>query len=169
MTLPIITHPNDAMLRCQTQLVDLDILATKETQTFLDQMIATMHANNGIGLAAPQVNHSTRICIINKEAFSKRFKLAGKPLETDLALINPIYEHTSKKHNTDIEMCLSIPGVAGRVKRWKNITVTAFDRFGTPITFEASAWLARVLQHEIDHLEGVLFIDRTNDLWEVEV
>lgn len=166
MNLPIITHPNDAMLRKKTTEVPLSALQTDTTRELIANMKDTMHAANGIGIAAPQVNASVRICILNKEAFPKRFKLNGHLVEQDIALINPTWERLSRKHDTDIEGCLSIPGKLGRVKRWKDIMVRTQLETGELIQFEAHGYLARVIQHEVDHLDGVLYIDRTEDVWD---
>lgn len=166
MILPIVTHPNDAMLRKETELISIAALKDPELQSFFDDMIATMHAANGIGIAAPQVNRSIRATILNKEAFPKRFLVGGQEVRNDVVLINPKWERTSKKSDVDIEGCLSIPGKLGRVKRWKDITVQAFDRNGKLLVFQAHGYLARVIQHEVDHLDGVLYIDRTNDMWD---
>jgi peptide deformylase len=168
MKLPVIIHPNDAMLRKKTTDVSLEALKHDNTQKLIADMKDTMHAERGIGIAAPQVNASVRICIINKDAFPKRFKLDGAILAEDIALINPYWERTSKKSETDLESCLSIPGWQGNVKRWKRINVVALDIQGNKIEFEAKGYLARVIQHEIDHLEGILYIDRTEDVWEIQ-
>lgn len=168
MTLPIVTHPNDAMLRKPTTDIAVSDIQNDTLQTLIDNMIDTMHSANGIGIAAPQVDASLRVCIINKEAFPKHMELGGNRIDTDIALINPYWERTSKKSDVDVEGCLSIPGLQGRVKRWKNITVSAYDRDGNELEFEAKGYLARVIQHEVDHLEGILYIDRTDDVWEVE-
>jgi peptide deformylase len=165
MNLPIVTHPNDSMLRSPSKEVSQDDLQLDTTRALIQNMIDTMHAANGIGIAAPQVNAAVRICIINKEAFPKRFKLNGSMVSEDIALINPTWERMSRKHDTDIEGCLSIPGKLGRVKRWKDISVTATLTDGTTVLFEAHNYLARVIQHEVDHLNGVLYIDRTEDVW----
>jgi peptide deformylase len=166
MTLPIVIHPTDEMLRKQTTTVTPELIGMNTTQTLIKNMIDTMHAANGIGIAAPQVGASVRICIINKDAFPKRFKLQGDEVLADIALINPTWERMSRKYDTDIEGCLSIPGKLGRVKRWKDIHVTARTKDGVPIQFDAHGYLARVIQHEVDHLDGILYIDKTDDVWD---
>lgn len=165
MNLPIVTHPNDSMLRSPSNEVSVEALQLHTTRALIQNMIDTMHAANGIGIAAPQVNAAVRICIINKEAFPKRFKLNESVVSEDMALINPTWERMSRKHDTDVEGCLSIPGKLGRVKRWKDISVMARLADGTAVQFEAHNYLARVIQHEVDHLDGILYIDRTEDVW----
>lgn len=166
MKLNIVLHPNDAMLRTKATTVSAPDLVIDTTIELIQNMKDTMHAANGIGIAAPQVNASVRICILNKEAFPKRFKLNGHLVEQDIALINPTWERLSRKHDTDIEGCLSITGKLGRVKRWKDIMVRTQLETGEIVQFEAHGYLARVIQHEVDHLDGVLYIDRTDDVWD---
>lgn len=166
MILPIITHPNDDMLRKPTSEVSLEALQLDTTRELIQNMNETMHQANGIGIAAPQVNAAVRICIINKEAFPVDFLVGEKNIQSDVVLINPTWERTSRKSDVDIEGCLSIPGKFGRVKRWKDITVQALDLNGTLLVFKAHGYLARVIQHEVDHLDGILYIDRTDDVWD---
>jgi peptide deformylase len=156
------------MLRKPAAVIDTKQIGEPTLQTLITDMTETMHASNGIGIAAPQVNASLRVCMINKEAFPKRFELLGTAIREDIALINPYWERISRKHDTDIEGCLSIPQMQGRVKRWKDIVVTAYTKKGDKVQFEAHGYLARVIQHEVDHLEGILYLDRTDDVWEVE-
>lgn len=165
----IIFHPNDAMLRKKAALLSVQTIATDTSlQTLIDDMIDTMHAAKGIGIAAPQVNESLSVCIINNDAFPAHIKINGSSttMRSDIALINPTWEKTSKKYDVDVEGCLSIPGLHGNVKRWTQIDVTALDRSGNALSFSAKHYLARVIQHEIDHLDGILYIDRTDDTWQ---
>lgn len=161
MTLPISKHPVDDILRVQTTDIPLDVLKLPETQELIDNMIDTMYSAQGIGIAAPQVFKDRRICIIGKDA--------DESLTDDLALVNPSWERTSKRKAAEMEGCLSIPNTYGKVTRWKNIVVTALDRHGNEIKFEAHGFFARVIQHEVDHLDGVLFIDKATGIHEAEV
>src|SRR3989344_4206545 len=136
MILPIVTIPA-ALLRQQTKPLTKQELARKETQQLIDDMLETMPASHGIGLAAPQVNHSVRLTV------------------------NARIMQTSKDMENDEEGCLSIPGVYGTILRHARIRVTFLDRKGKKITLRAQGLLARVFQHEIDHLDGILFVDRT--------
>lgn len=141
-----------------------DVLMQEKTQQFIDELIPTMYDDDGIGIAAPQVGNNIRVCIIGKDAIPKRHELAGK----DIALVNPRYIKTSKKTHIETEGCLSVPGAFGPVKRSKDIEVTALTRDGEEITFPARGFFARVIQHEIDHLDGILYIDRAESLTEME-
>ena len=148
MILPIVTIPA-ALLRQQTKPLTKQELARKETQQLIDDMLETMPASHGIGLAAPQVNHSVRLTVIATDR---------KPL----VVVNARIMQTAKDMENDEEGCLSIPGVYGTIPRHARIRVTFLDRKGKKITLRAQGLLARVFQHEIDHLDGILFVDRTN-------
>lgn len=113
-------------------------------------MIETCRKANGIGLAAPQIGQSIRLCIINLEDF-------GLP---PFALINPMVKKSSWKKVEMEEGCLSIPKVYGIVKRPAKITVEALNLNGEKNKFDAAGMLSRVIQHEIDHLDGILFTSK---------
>lgn len=157
--LKIVTLPTKS-LRERSKEVDRDLLMTEEMQKFIDEMVPMMHKSDGVGLAAPQVGKNMRVCVIAK--------LADKKLTEDLILINPVWEKISKKKNVDNEGCLSVPNIFGKVTRYSDVHVTAWNRFGEIISFEAHKFFARVIQHESDHLNGVLFIDKAKDLYTVE-
>jgi peptide deformylase len=127
-------------------------------------MMPTMYAADGIGLAAPQVAHNIRICTIGKAAIKAKHILP----QEDLVLVNPVWIKTGLRKVEDWEGCLSVPKKVGKVKRYKNIMVKAWDRLGNPLSFPASDMLARVVQHEVDHLDGILFIDKAKDIQDVE-
>jgi peptide deformylase len=153
--LPVLKIPTPS-LRVRSREVTLVELATPDMQTFIDNMIPTMYGDDGIGLAAPQVGNNVRIAVIGKDA--------DRSLETDLVLVNPMYERISKKTYIDVEGCLSVPGKMGKVKRFSDIQVKALDRHGNMIEFKAHKYFARVIQHEVDHLDGILYIDRAFDI-----
>ena len=121
---------------------------TPEIQRLIDQLIETMYHDLGIGLAAPQVGVSLRVIALDDEH--------GKG---PTALINPVIT-ASRGQVAGEEGCLSLPGVFGEVVRAEWVSVKAQDREGRSLSFEAQGLLARVIQHEIDHLDGILFIDR---------
>ncbi len=135
------------ILKTVATTVDPTAISSKEIQRLITDMIETMHAAQGIGIAAPQVNVSLRIAIINERP---------RPF----AIINPKIVRKSLRSETTEEGCLSIPGVFGTVRRPRSVTVAFLDERGSQQTRQASGLLARVFQHEIDHLNGVLFIDR---------
>ncbi|HZK25808.1 MAG TPA: peptide deformylase [Oscillospiraceae bacterium] len=122
----------------------------------LNEMAETMYDAQGVGLAAPQVGISKRLVVIDVQDDRGLLKL-----------INPkIIDRSGKE--TAIEGCLSFPGIAGEVERAAQVTVEALDETGTKITIEAEGLLARACQHEFDHLEGVLFVDRATRFIEQE-
>jgi peptide deformylase len=122
---------------------------TPEIIRLIDDMIETMHAAPGVGLAAPQVGESVRVIVAD----------VG---EGPLALVNPKLLKRSGKQ-TFTEGCLCLPGVEAPVERASHVVVKGLDRAGKSVTVEARELLATVLQHEIDHLEGLVFIDRVSD------
>ncbi len=161
--LKIIKIPTPS-LRERSVEIDRDFLLSVNTQELIDEMIPTMYDDDGIGLAAPQVDNNVRILVVGKEAINKDHDLAGQ----DLVLVNPVWERTSRKTAWDTEGCLSVPKTFGKVKRYKNIYVEAWDRDGHELKFKATDFFARVIQHEVDHLDGILFVDKAKDIYEVE-
>ena len=143
MRYPILIHPNDKLKRV-AQPIDV---ITDETVALLDNLYETMVANDGIGIAAPQVGKNKRIAVVEVDEGDK------------FELINPeIIE--AKGESIDVEGCLSIPHVYGIVKRADEVTVRYYDREGEEIEVTAFGYLARAFQHEIDHLDGVLFVEK---------
>ena len=124
---------------------------TKTVRSLLDNMVQTMQEADGVGLAAPQVGVSLRVVVID----------VGEGL---IELINPEIV-ASEGCETGTEGCLSIPWMYGDVERFTAVTVQGIDRHGAPITVQGSGLLARALQHEIDHLEGILFIERAQSVF----
>ncbi len=140
---------------------------TPEVQELFDDMIETMRAAPGVGLAAPQVAVSQRIIVV-EFAEPKEDPEAPPPTPELYTLINPEVVRRSKELVSGVEACLSIPGFAGEVERSKAVTVKGVNRQGDEVRIKAEGWLARIFQHEIDHLDGVLFIDRAEEVWRVE-
>lgn len=120
-------------------------------RSLIEDMRETMHAYRGIGLAANQIGVLQRVLVIDVPL--------GEERRADLALVNPVLS-ARKGSRTDEEGCLSIPGLYDDVRRAEKLHVEAQDLEGQPISFDAEGYLARVLQHEVDHLDGVLFVDR---------
>lgn len=143
MRYPIIIHPDDKLRKpCEPITV-----VTDELVQLLDDMYETMVAHDGIGIAAPQIGKNIQVAVIEIEE-GDRFDL-----------INPVIIQ-SKGTDIDVEGCLSIPHVYGTVERADEVTVRYFDREGQEMEVEAFGYLARAFQHEIDHLNGKLFIDQ---------
>ena len=127
---------------------------TERIQTLVDDMIETMHDANGVGLAAPQVGVMRRIFVVD----------IG---EGPIVLINPeIIEMSGEQ--TGEEGCLSLPGKAGTVTRANYVKIKGLDREGNEQVYEGTELLARAFQHENDHLDGILYIDKASETWEYE-
>lgn len=157
--LSIVTIPTST-LRERSREVLIDELASEDMQAFIAELTPKMYELDGIGIASTQVGNNIRVCVIGKDAIPKRHALAGK----DLILVNPEYERTGKKTITETEGCLSVPGSYGPVRRYRDLRVTALNPQGEQFTFDARGFFARVIQHEIDHLNGILYIDRADQL-----
>ncbi len=158
----IITSENKILRRKAKKVVKV----TPELQTLADDMVETMRAAPGVGLAAPQVGISERLFVAELER-SEDQPGSGKTY----IVFNPEFIWKSEETVDGVEGCLSIPGYAGEVTRHEKVVIKGLDRQGRRIRIEAEGWLARVFQHEIDHLDGVLFTDRISDpdkIWPIE-
>jgi peptide deformylase len=129
-------------------------------QTLIDNMIDTMHAAPGVGLAAPQVGVSERVIVV--EYGDEEDETVPKKL---YALVNPEFKAIPQETEVGVEGCLSVPGLLGEVERSLAVTVKGLNRRGQPMRIKAKGWLARIIQHEIDHLNGVVFTDRATKIW----
>ncbi|MBL8058550.1 MAG: peptide deformylase [Anaerolineales bacterium] len=167
MTLRTIITPDNPVLRKKAHAVK-DV-ADAALQRLIDDMIETMRAAPGVGLAAPQVAVSQRLAVIEYAPGSEDLPEDAEPPALKLfVLINPEITQRSEALVDGAEGCLSIPGYAGNVLRHQAVTVRALNRKGRPVKIKATGWLARIFQHEIDHLDGVLFIDRASKVWKAK-
>lgn len=137
-------------------------------QTLVDDMIETLIQAPGVGLAAPQVNIGQQLIVVRLPDDEESRKEFGEDAGVVHVVANPKIIKTSKTVIEGVEGCLSIPGYAGEVDRYEMVVVTGQDRYGKPFRIKAKDWLARVFQHEIDHLHGQLFIDIANRVWEIK-
>jgi peptide deformylase len=151
-------HP---VLRSRAREVERGELKQASMQKLIDDMIDTMHEYHGVGLAAPQVHEGLRIFVA---AISPKIDEPLSPSDPPMVFINPVITPTGPEVVEDWEGCLSIPDIRGRVPRARAIRVTALDRQGTKIDLASQDFPARVIQHETDHLDGVLFFDRMESL-----
>ena len=163
MPIRTIIGPNNPVLRRKAHAVDNP--NTAATQQLIDDMIATMRDAPGVGLAAPQVAVGQRIAVIEYGEIPDDAPDDFEPEKKLYVIVNPEIVARSEELVDGNEGCLSLPGYAGSVKRHQAITVRALNRKGKPIKIKARDWLARIFQHEIDHLDGVLFIDRATKIW----
>ncbi len=160
MVYDIVFEPNEILHRRSADLTPEQI-NTPKIQKFIKDMIETMYAKDGVGLAAVQVGESMQLCVI-----AKNFNDLNP--NQDLCLINPTWTKATRHTNWDEEGCLSVPGIYGKVKRYTNLKVKALDSKGRPLEFNASDFFARIIQHESDHLNGILFIEKAKDLHRFE-
>ena len=166
MTIRTIIQPDNPTLRRKAHAVDNP--NTPATQKLIDDMIATMREAPGVGLAAPQVAVSQRIAVIEYGEAPEDAPEDFEPEKKLYVIVNPEIVARSEDLVDGAEGCLSLPGYAGKVMRHQAITVKALNRKGKLIKIKARDWLARIFQHEIDHLDGVLFIDRASKVWRTE-
>ena len=148
-------HP---VLRQKAREVTAEEIRSPEIQQLIDDMVETMRDASGVGLAAPQVYEGLRI--ITAEVQSSDEEDEGVPL---VILVNPRIVRASKEGIVDWEGCLSIPDIRGMVPRHVAVEVEGWDRHGRPVRLQADGFFARVLQHEIDHLDGILYFDRMEE------
>ena len=150
-------HP---VLRTPTQEVSPQELASDRIQTFIDDMVETMRDANGAGLAANQVYVSKKICIME---VGDNPRYPYKPKIPLTILVNPVITPIGTDTFSNFEGCLSVPNLRGRVDRFAHVKVDALDRFGEPIHIETKGITAGTFQHEVDHLDMKLFLDRVTD------
>ena len=160
----IVTLPDPVLRRKARPVTTFD----KDLQTLIDDMVETMRDAPGVGLAAPQVGVSQRLIVI---------EYADPPEEGDeekevtpklYVVANPEIVKTSEEKVLGVEGCLSIPALVGEVDRYSMVQVKGLNRRGQPMKIKAEGWLARIFQHEIDHINGVVFPDRATRVWKPE-
>jgi len=161
---PIIRPDNPTLRKKATRITAFD----KKFQILVDDMVETMLDAPGVGLAAPQVAISQRVVVVQLPDDEKSREEFGDEAGKLYVLVNPEIIKASKEMVEGIEGCLSIPGYVGLVDRHEKVTVSAQDRYGKAFRKKAEGWLARVFQHEIDHLDGRLYIDIAKDVWKPE-
>jgi len=160
MTLLKIAHVGHPVLRQRAREVDRDELRTPAVQQFIDDLVETMRDASGAGLAAIQVYNPIRICAI-EVADNPRYPY--KPNVPLTILVNPVLTPLSDERFDNFEGCLSVPDLRGVVPRFAELRVQAWDRHGEPIDHEVRGITAGTFQHEVDHLDGALFLDRVVD------
>ncbi len=162
----IVTLPEPILRRKARPVSTFD----KNLQTLIDDMIETMREAPGVGLAAPQVGISDRLIVV-EYADPPEDEEEAEPKEVKpklYVMLNPEIVKTSEEKVLGVEGCLSIPGLVGEVERFQMIQVKGLNRHGRPMKVKAEGWLARIFQHEIDHVNGVVFPDRATRVWKPE-
>ncbi|HAF63054.1 MAG TPA: peptide deformylase [Anaerolineaceae bacterium] len=130
-------------------------------QELVEDMIVTMREQDGVGLAAPQVNKSMRLIVVEYPEDDSREDADAKLF----VMVNPVIVKRSEETVLGMEGCLSVPDIVGEVERAERVEVRGLNRYGKKMKVRAKGWLARVFQHEIDHLDGVLFVDKATQVW----
>jgi peptide deformylase len=147
---------NHPTLRKVAKRVDPGEIAEPLFQQLIDDMFETQYAAPGIGLAAPQIG-------ISKRLFTVDLQDRDDENNGPLVVINPKFTLTEGEVEA-LEGCLSVPGYVGEVTRFEHVVCTGLDRHGKKITLDAHAWFARVLQHEMDHLDGIIYVDKAKNV-----
>ena len=153
----IITVPHPTLYKKARKVSDFG----PKLQTLIDDMVETMRAAPGVGLAAPQVNVSLRLLVV--EFGDEEDETVPPKL---YIIINPEFSRHSQETVIGTEGCLSVPNLIGDVERYESVTVKCLNRQGKPMKIKAKGWLARIIQHESDHLNGVIFTDLATEVWE---
>ena len=162
----IVTLPDPVLRRKARAVTKFD----KNLQTLIDDMIETMRDAPGVGLAAPQVGVSERVIVV-EYAEPEEVEEGEEPKEVEpklYVMVNPEIVKNSPETVVGIEGCLSVPMLVGEVERAEEVRIKGFNRRGQPMKLKANGWLARIFQHEIDHLNGVVFTDLATQVWQPE-
>jgi len=153
----IVTLPDPVLRRKAKKVTRF----TPELKTLIDDMVETMREAPGVGLAAPQVGVQQRVIVVEYNE-DEEDEESPKRLYT---IVNPQIVAAAEETVMGIEGCLSVPGLVGEVERHLAVVVKGQDARGKPLKLDLSGWVARIFQHEIDHLDGVMFTDRATKVW----
>ena len=156
----IVTLPEPVLRRRAHTITKVD----KNLQILIDDMVETMREAPGVGLAAPQIGLPERLIVVEYYERAEDEEKEDAPKKV-WAVLNPEITKASEEKLMGVEGCLSIPGLVGEVERHASIQAKGLNRHGKPTKIKAEGWLARIFQHEIDHLNGVLFTDRATRVW----
>jgi peptide deformylase len=154
----VIGHP---VLRERARELTKDELEGAQTQRFIDDLVETMRDANGAGIAANQVHEPVRICVVE---IANNPRYPYKPNWPLTIMVNPVVTAMTDETFLNFEGCLSVPNLRGKVPRFTRVRVRAWDRKANPVEFDVKGLTAGTFQHEIDHLDGKLFVDRIADM-----
>jgi peptide deformylase len=172
-----IVQNGDPVLRKKAIEVPVSSITTPKIKKIIEDMKKALHSqDDGVAIAAPQIGESVRIFVLSGRIFEDDF-IRGKGSETnknnliknvspDLVFINPVFKKISKDRKLMAEGCLSVRPLYGKVRRATKATMEAYDENGKKFTKSGSGLLAHIFQHETDHLDGILFIDKARDIHE---
>lgn len=172
-----IIQNGDPLLRKVAKEVSLSDIATPKIVKVLTDMKKALHSqDDGVAIAAPQIGESYRIFVVSGRIFDEDFVRGKEPqkhtvlkikkIHPDLVFINPVFKKISKDRKLMAEGCLSVRPLYGKVRRATKATMEAYDETGKKFTKSGSGLLAHIFQHETDHLDGILFIDKARDIHE---
>ncbi|XP_041018572.1 peptide deformylase 1A, chloroplastic isoform X2 [Juglans microcarpa x Juglans regia] len=165
-SLPDIVKSGDPVLHEPAREVEIEEIGSERIQKIIDDMVKVMRTAPGVGFAAPQLGIPLRIIVLEdtKEYISYATKEETKAQDRRpfdlLVILNPKLKKKSNRTALFFEGCLSVDGFRAVVERYLDVEVAGLDRYGQPIKIDASGWQARILQHECDHLEGTLYVDK---------
>lgn len=165
-TMPDLVKAGDPVLHEPAREVDPNEVGSERIQKIIDDMVRVMRNAPGVGLAAPQIGIPLKIIVLEdtEEYISYAPKQEIKAMDRRpfdlLVIVNPKLRKKSDKTALFFEGCLSVDGYRAVVERYLDVEVTGIDQYGQPLKVEASGWQARILQHECDHLEGTLYVDK---------
>ena len=162
----MIVHAGNPVLRKRAEPVPSAQFGTAGLRKLVEEMVAAMRAAPGVGLAAPQLGVSSRVIVIEDTAErmahlsddERKERARSEVLLT--CIVNPVLESAGAEQDVFFEGCLSVPGYSALVPRAREVVVTGVTPAGEPLRLRASGWPARILQHELDHLDGTLYVDR---------
>lgn len=157
----IVTLPEPVLRRKARAVTTFD----KNLQTLIEDMVETMREAPGVGLAAPQIGLSERLIVVEYHEKQEDEDKEDAPKKV-WAVLNPEIVKASEEMVLGVEGCLSIPNLVGEVERHVSVHVKGINRHGKPMKIKADGWLARIFQHEIDHLNGIMFTDRATRVWQ---
>ena len=162
MSILKVSRMGNPVLRTKLKPLPSSEIVSPAIQRLIDDMTETMIEYNGVGLAAPQVHEELRLFVAHvvTDRDEEPDEAEGRAVPKVLAIINPEIVPVGRAVEEDWEGCLSIPDIRGLVPRARDIRLRGFDRHGERVDIQASGFMARVIQHETDHLDGVLFLDR---------
>ena len=169
-----IVQNGDPVLRKIAKEVPLETIPSEKIQRILNDMKEALHSQyDGVAIAAPQIGESVRIFVVAGKIFEEDFirgeqeaDVEKKSIHPDLVFINPVFKKISKDKKLLQEGCLSVRPLYGKVRRATKATMEAYDEHGVHFIKEGTGLLAHIFQHETDHLNGILFIDKAKDIHE---
>jgi len=156
------------VLRERAAEVGPDMLGTPALRNLVAEMVETMRKAPGVGLAAPQIGVPLRVIVLEDNDSSMSYlteaerRARGRVAVPLTAIVNPVLRFLGKEKHIFAEGCLSVPGYSAQVARFAEVEVTGLTPEGEPYSWGTSGWPARILQHEVDHLDGTLYVDRMN-------